>query len=80
MSEVLQVAKALSRSSDEELVRVIGIRLMPSGSFKDFFDFSTALLKPQNVSGAIAGLTRKQIIDYMKKTKKPKTRSFRLFD
>ena len=64
MSEVLQVAKALSRSSDEELVRVIGIRLMPSGSFKDFFDFSTALLKPQNVSGAIAGLTRKQIIAF----------------
>ncbi|MSY62962.1 MAG: hypothetical protein F2662_02315, partial [Actinobacteria bacterium] len=64
MSEVLQVAKALSRSSDEELVRVIGIRLMPSGAFKDFFDFATALLKPQNVSGAIAGLTRKQIIAF----------------
>lgn len=64
MSEVLQVAKALSRSSDAELVRVIGIRLMPSGAFKDFFDFSTALLKPQNVSGAIAGLTRKQIIAF----------------
>jgi len=64
MSEVLQVAKALSRSTDEELVRVIGIRLMPSGAFNDFFDFSTALLKPQNVSGAIAGLTRKQIIAF----------------
>ncbi|NBR64797.1 MAG: hypothetical protein EBS85_02405 [Micrococcales bacterium] len=64
MSEVLQVAKALSRSTDAELVRVIGIRLMPSGSFNDFFDFAAALLKPQNVSGAIAGLTRKQIIAF----------------
>ena len=64
MSEVLQVAKALSRSTDEELVRVIGIRLMPSGSFNDFFDFATALLKPQNETGAIAGLTRKQIIAF----------------
>ena len=64
MSELLQVAKALSRSSDEDLVRVIGIRLMPSASFNDFFDFAAALVKPQNVTGAIAGLTRNQIIAF----------------
>ena len=75
MSEVLQVAKALSRSSDAELVRVIGIRLMPSGAFKDFFDFSTALLKPQNVSGAIAGLTRKQIIAFSNLLEKTNTKA-----
>jgi hypothetical protein len=61
MSEVLQVAKALSQSSDEDLARVIGIRLMPSASFADFFDLATALLKPQSINGAIAGLTISQI-------------------
>lgn len=61
MSEVLQVAKALSRSTDLELERIIGIRLMASTSFKDFFDFAQALVKPQNIKGAVAGLTRNQI-------------------
>ena len=61
MSEVLQVAKALTRSSDLELERIIGIRLMPSSTFKDFFDFAQALVKPQNMKGAVAGLTSKQI-------------------
>jgi hypothetical protein len=64
MSEVLQVAKALSESSDADLVRVVGIRLMPTSSFNDFFDFATTLLKPQNISGAISALTRKQIIAF----------------
>ena len=62
MSEVLLVAKSLSESSDDYLARVIGIRLMPSSTFADFFDLATALLKPQSISGAIAGLTRSQII------------------
>lgn len=61
MSEILLVAKELSAASDEDLARVIGIRLMPSGNFADFFDLASALLKPQSVSGAIAGLTRGQI-------------------
>ena len=64
MSEVLQVARALSQSSDSDLVRVVGIRLMPTSSFSDFFDFATALIKPQNIAGAISGLTRKQIIAF----------------
>jgi hypothetical protein len=62
MREVLLVAKSLSESSDDYLARVIGIRLMPSSTFADFFDLATALLKPQSISGAIAGLTRSQII------------------
>lgn len=64
MSEVLEVAKALSRSSDTELERIIGIRLMPSANFKDFFDFAAALVKPQNMKGAVAGLTSNQIIAF----------------
>ena len=64
MSEVLQVAKALSQSSDSDLVRVVGIRLMPTSSFSDFYDFATALIKPLNVSGAVSALTRKQILAF----------------
>ena len=64
MSEVLAVAKALAKSTDSELERVIGIRLMPSANFKDFFDFASALVKPQNLKGAVAGLTRNQIIAF----------------
>lgn len=64
MSEVLEIAKALAKSSDPELERIIGIRLMPSANFKDFFDFASALAKPQNLKGAIAGLTRNQIIAF----------------
>jgi hypothetical protein len=64
MSEVLQVAKALAQSSDSDLVRVVGIRLMPTNSFNDFFDLATALIKPQNVAGAVSGLTRRQILAF----------------
>jgi len=64
MSEVLEVAKILSRSTDSELERIIGIRLMPSATFKDFFDFASALLKPQNMKGAVAGLSAQQIIAF----------------
>lgn len=62
MSEVLEIAKELAKSSDAELERIIGIRLMPSANFKDFFDFAAALVKPQNLKGAVAGLTSAQII------------------
>ena len=64
MSEVLEIAKALAKSSDCELERIIGIRLMPSANFKDFFDFAESLVKPQNLKGAIAGLTNQQIIAF----------------
>ena len=61
MSEILTVAKALSQSSDDDLVRVVGIRLLSTANFADFFDLATALIKPQSINGAIAGLTRLQI-------------------
>lgn len=64
MSEVLQVAKALAQSSDSDLVRIVGIRLMPTSSFNDFFDFASSLIKPQNISGAISALTKRQIIAF----------------
>jgi hypothetical protein len=61
MSEILFIAKALSQSTDEDLVRVVGIRLIPTGNLADFFDLASALIKPQSIQGAIAGLTRSQI-------------------
>ncbi len=64
MSEVLQVAKALAQSSDSDLARVVGIRLMPTSSFNDFFDLASALIKPQNVAGALTGLTKAQIFAF----------------
>jgi hypothetical protein len=64
MTEILLVAKALSQSTDEDLVRVAGIRLMPTAHFSDFFDLASALLKPQSINGAIAGLTRSQIVAF----------------
>jgi len=64
MSEVLQITKALSESSDADLMRVIGVRLMPTSSFSDFFDLASALIKPQSVAGAISGLTKRQIIAF----------------
>jgi hypothetical protein len=64
MSEVLQITKALSDSSDADLVRVIGVRLIPTSTCRDFFDLATALIRPQSVLGAISGLTKKQIIAF----------------
>jgi len=64
MSEILLVAKALSQSADEDLVRVVGIRLIPTGNLADFFDLASALIKPQSIQGAIAGLTRSQIATF----------------
>lgn len=61
MSEILLVAKALSQSTDEDLVRVVGIRLLSTANFADFFDLASAIIKPQSINGAIAGLTRSQI-------------------
>jgi hypothetical protein len=75
MSEVLQVAKALAQSSDSDLVRIIGIRLMPTSSFNDFFDFASSLIKPQNMSGAVSALTRKQIIAFSNLISNSKTKA-----
>ena len=64
MSEVLQITKALSDSSDADLVRVIGVRLISTSTCRDFFDLASALIRPQSVLGAISGLTKKQIIAF----------------
>lgn len=73
MSEILLVAKALSQSADEDLVRVVGIRLIPTGNLADFFDLASALIKPQSIQGAIAGLTRSQIATFRNLLKEKST-------
>lgn len=73
MSEILLVAKALSQSADEDLVRVVGIRLIPTGNLADFFDLASALIKPQSIQGAIAGLTRSQIATFRNLLEKKST-------
>ena len=62
MSEILRVAAALRRSSDEELRDVIAQRMVSSSTMRDFFDLADALTKPSAVSSTVAGLSRTQAI------------------
>lgn len=61
MSEVLRLAKLLSASSDEALLRTIKRRRVSTSGLEDFFDLSAVLLKPQSISAAIASLTKSQV-------------------
>jgi hypothetical protein len=56
MSELLEVAAALRRMSDEKLQNLITERMVNSSQLVDFFDLAEALTKPSSVSAAIAGL------------------------
>ncbi len=60
MSELLLVASALRRMSDEKLQTLITQRIVNSQSLVDFFDLAEALTKPTSISAAIAGLPLSQ--------------------
>ncbi len=60
MSELLLVASALRRMSDEKLQTLITQRMVNSQSLVDFFDLAEALTKPASISAAIAGLPLSQ--------------------
>ena len=60
MSELLLVASALRRMSDEKLQTLITERMVNSQSLVDFFDLAEALTKPTSISAAIAGLPLSQ--------------------
>lgn len=60
MSELLLVASALRRMSDEKLQTLITQRMVNSQSLVDFFDLAEALTKPTSISAAIAGLPLSQ--------------------
>lgn len=63
MSELLQVASALRRMSDEKLASLITERMVNSSGLVDFFDLAEALLKPSSIAAAIAGLPLRQAIE-----------------
>ncbi|MEO0061340.1 MAG: hypothetical protein RL343_958, partial [Actinomycetota bacterium] len=60
MSELLLVASALRRMSDEKLQTLITQRMVNSNGLVDFFDLAEALTKPNSISSAIAGLPLSQ--------------------
>ena len=60
MSELLLVASALRRMSDEKLQTLITQRMVNSQSLVDFFDLAEALAKPTSIASAIAGLPLSQ--------------------
>ncbi|MEY4639500.1 MAG: hypothetical protein RLY13_498 [Actinomycetota bacterium] len=60
MSELLKVASALRRMSDEKLATLIIERMINSSGLVDFFDLAEALTKPTAIAAAIAGLPLSQ--------------------
>lgn len=63
MSELLQVASALRRMSDEKLANLITERMINSSGLVDFFDLAEAITKPTSISAAIAGLPLSQALE-----------------
>lgn len=63
MSELLQVASALRRLSDEKLATLITERMINSSGLVDFFDLAEALTKPPSIASAIAGLPLSQAME-----------------
>ena len=61
MSELLRVASALRRASDDDLKAVISQRMVNSSGLRDFFDLAESLSQPKSVASTVAGLPRPQI-------------------
>jgi hypothetical protein len=61
MSELLRIASALRRASDDDLKAVIAQRLVNSSGLRDFFDLAESLSQPKSVASTVAGLPKTQI-------------------
>ena len=61
MSELLRIAAALRRASDDDLRQVISQRLVNSSGLRDFFDLAESLSQPKSVASTVAGLPKHQI-------------------
>jgi hypothetical protein len=61
MSELLRIASALRRASDDDLKSVIAQRMINSSGLRDFFDLAESLSQPKSVASTVAGLPRHQI-------------------
>ncbi len=61
MSELLRIASALRRASDDDLRAVISQRMVNSSGLRDFFDLAESLSQPKSVASTVAGLPKAQI-------------------
>jgi hypothetical protein len=61
MSELLRIASALRRASDDDLKAVISQRMVNSSGLRDFFDLADSLSQPKSVASTVAGLPKQQI-------------------
>ena len=61
MSELLRIASALRRASDDDLKAVITQRMVNSSGLRDFFDLADSLSQPKSVTSAVSGLPKQQI-------------------
>ena len=61
MSELLRIASALRRASDDDLKAVISQRMVNSSGLLDFFDLADSLSQPKSVASTVAGLPKHQI-------------------
>lgn len=62
MSELLKVASALRRMTDEQLISLAQQRMVSTRGLLDFFDFAEALTKPSSITTALAGLPRSLVV------------------
>lgn len=61
MSELLRIASALRRASDDDLKAVISQRMVNSSGLRDFFDLAESLSQSKSVASTVAGLPKQQI-------------------
>lgn len=61
MSELLRLASALRRSTDEQIRQLLRERMINSTPLRDFFDLAEALGKPTSISSTVAGLPKGQV-------------------
>jgi len=61
MSQLLRLASALRRASDDDLQQVIAQRMVNSSGLRDFFDLAESLSQPKSVASAVSGLPKDQV-------------------
>ncbi len=60
MTEIVALANALRKSTDEFLTTLLKTRQISSSGFRDFLDFATAVGEPKGLKATIAALPRSQ--------------------
>jgi len=60
LSEIIELANSLRKSSNEFLVQLLASRQISSNGFRDFLDFATALGENKSLKATICALPRSQ--------------------